>query len=236
MNHIMSIVQVVIILAVILAVCALIRFQTTWYPHPPKPQKGRKVLACVGDSITFGAGVRNRRKDSYPACLQKEIGESWQVINYGMSGRCATTNSNAPYTREKNYKRTFTDNPEMYLVMLGTNDSKPYNWDAQEFERDLAVLLGKYVKWVGSRNVIVLKPPTAHEVNGETAYDIQEKHILEELPIIDRIVGRLGIQALDLHEYTAGHPEWFVDGVHPNAEGNRAIASFIHARGLLRGI
>ena len=39
--------------------------------------------------------------------------------------------------------------------------------------------------------------------------------------------GKLGIRVIDLYAFTKDHPEWFVDGVHPNIRGNRAIAKYI---------
>ena len=50
----------------------------------------------------------------------------------------------------------------------------------------------------------------------------------EICPIIRRVAGRLGIRCFDLYAESESHPEWFADGVHPNVEGNRAIAEFIH--------
>ena len=36
------------------------------------------------------------------------------------------------------------------------------------------------------------------------------------------------VAVVDLYSATADHPEWFVDGVHPNADGNRAIAQAVY--------
>ena len=39
-----------------------------------------ELVACVGDSITYGAGIANRATDSYPAQLQRILqrGETLQ--------------------------------------------------------------------------------------------------------------------------------------------------------------
>ena len=44
-----------------------------------------------GNSITFGAGLRFRNEDSYPAQIQKMLGDKYLVKNYGLSGRTMTT-------------------------------------------------------------------------------------------------------------------------------------------------
>lgn len=43
-------------------------------------------LACVGDSITFGAGVKPRSTMAYPAQLGRMLGKKWEVGNFGVSG------------------------------------------------------------------------------------------------------------------------------------------------------
>ena len=211
----------------LISLSGVYQWRKAWYPLPAKAKKGRKHIACIGDSITFGAGVKNQKKDSYPAYLQKELGETVQVINYGLSGRTVCIDGDWPYTKEKNYRRIFNTDIDLYIVMLGTNDSKPYNWDGENYEKDLKTFLNRFAGLKGKDAVIVMKPPKAFEVNGTVQYDILEENILKELDMIDHISEELGIRVIDLHSYTENHPEWFGDGVHPNAEGNRNIAEFI---------
>ena len=212
-----------------LAAYKAVNYLRDFYPFPPLPRSGKRKIACIGDSITFGAGVRDRKNDSYPTYLEKELGENFQVLNYGLSGRTLLSSGDRPYSRECFYKRSFTDHPDLYLVMLGTNDSKPYNWDERGFERELFTFLTRYIDVVGKDRVFVLKCPKAVPKEGTdlVVYDILEENIEKILPIIERTAARLGIQVIDLFQLTDGHPEWFADGVHPNEEGNRQIASFI---------
>ena len=39
-------------------------------------------VACVGNSITYGIGVKDREHDSYPSQLQRMLGDSYQVGNF----------------------------------------------------------------------------------------------------------------------------------------------------------
>src|SRR5882672_7122818 len=43
-------------------------------------------VACVGDSITYGAGVESRELNNYPAVLGKFLGSRFEVRNFGVSG------------------------------------------------------------------------------------------------------------------------------------------------------
>ena len=47
------------------------------------------VVACVGDSITYGHGASDRGAKSYPAQLQALLGDGWNVRNFGHNARTA---------------------------------------------------------------------------------------------------------------------------------------------------
>lgn len=201
------------------------------HPTIEKPKDGLKHIACVGDSITFGAGVaRTRKTESYPAYLQALAGEEYQVLNYGFSGRTLLSDGDNPYTRERMHAASVMCKADKYILMLGTNDSKPYNWNKENFEREAAPFIEKYISMAGAENVYVMLPPKAFVVEGkeEVGYDILNEHIIEELDILARAAAKLNAPVIDLYTFTEEHPEWFPDGVHPNAEGNKAIAEHVY--------
>ena len=43
-------------------------------------------VACIGNSITYGYGLDNPDKESYPARLQEMLGNNYDVKNFGKSG------------------------------------------------------------------------------------------------------------------------------------------------------
>ena len=49
-------------------------------------QENRIKVACIGNSITYGYGLPDRTTQSYPAQLQKMLGESYQVETFGKVG------------------------------------------------------------------------------------------------------------------------------------------------------
>ncbi len=53
-------------------------------------------IACVGDSITFGSGIPNREKLSYPAQLSALLGDDYEVRNFGVSGATMLENGDKP--------------------------------------------------------------------------------------------------------------------------------------------
>ena len=54
---------------------------------PAAPAARRPVkVACVGNSITYGYGIAGRETRSYPAQLQRMLGDGYLVGNFGKSG------------------------------------------------------------------------------------------------------------------------------------------------------
>lgn len=53
-------------------------------------QKTAVKVACIGNSITYGAFIANRDQNSYPAQPQAYLGDGYEVRNYGVSGRNIT--------------------------------------------------------------------------------------------------------------------------------------------------
>jgi hypothetical protein len=53
--------------------------------HPPDSLNGKRVLFCVGDSFTWGSGIKDYR-DVYPKVLAARLGSSWEVVNIAIGG------------------------------------------------------------------------------------------------------------------------------------------------------
>ena len=70
----------------------------------PKVLPDRKHIACIGDSITFGAGVMGRESLTWEHFLNEIIGNKYQVINYGVSGRTLQDEGDMPYTNDRIFK------------------------------------------------------------------------------------------------------------------------------------
>lgn len=216
------------LLAVIILV-AVHQKKASWNPAFPTIDRTKRQLVCVGDSITFGAGVfPKQEKRSYPAYLQALLGDSVQVVNAGLSGRTLLKEGDVPYTKEKHYSKTFIPSAR-YIVMLGTNDAKGKNWNEEAFRLQYFSFLHTYVCRVGAENVIVMKPPKAFIVPPKKVvnFEILDENVQKVCSIVDEIAAELGIQVIDLYSFTQDHIEWFPDGIHPNKQGNKAIANHI---------
>ena len=202
----------------------------SWCPQKPRKKRGKRRILCIGDSITFGAGVTGTRfRNSYPAVLNRMLGTEYQVLNYGISGATAQEGTDHPYETAF-FRAAQATEPEICILMLGTNDSKPHNWDSEKYEAALENWVLRIMQFPIKPRILLAAPPAAFSVNGKpVVYGIRDEVISEEiLPTIKRVSEKYNTEFLNLYSHTASHPEWFGDGVHPNAQGNHEIASFIY--------
>jgi len=183
-------------------------------------------IAAVGDSITFGEGVdpREREQQSYPGQLQDLLGAHNEVLNYGYIGATLLDTGDTPYKRTDAYAASLESEPSTVLVMLGTNDSKPQNWDARAFEQQLEELVALYRLLPSQPTVYLMTPPAAYENGARIRPEVIEDEIA---PIISRVGQKTGAPVIDVHAATDGHPDYLPDGVHPDREGAAVIAATV---------
>ena len=76
------------------------------------------VVACVGDSITEGIGATRADQYSYPAQLQRLLGEGYAVHNYGASGMTLLAEGDYPYIRQERYAASLACPCDAVILML----------------------------------------------------------------------------------------------------------------------
>lgn len=200
-------------------------------PKKEKALSGKKIIACVGDSITFGTGVIfNRRRDAWPYLLNRLLGEEYHVVNYGISGASVQKESDQPY-RPDFMKDVEDMKTETVLLMLGSNDSKACNWNPERFERAYAETMERFM--ANTEKMYVMIPPRAFTVGfrKKVKFGIRNEVVRDEVcPIVLRQAKAHNIPVIDLYRLTEHHPEYFEDGVHPNRLGNKVIAEYVFSQ------
>ena len=98
-------------------------------------------VACIGDSITAGAGISNPA-DHYPERLGKLLGDKWEVKNFGQGGACVRKKGERPYLNLPTLKKPLAFMPDVVIFMLGVNDLSSINQETiLEFETDYKDLI-----------------------------------------------------------------------------------------------
>lgn len=182
-------------------------------------------VACVGDSITFGHGIKDREHDAYPGLLSTMLGEKYDVRNFGVSGSTTMMGTDMPYMNEQAYKDALAFNPQIVTIKLGTNDSKPYNWkESEHFKQDLKTLIESFRALPSNPQIWLCLPVPAYghawSINDSVIYNgvisfIKEVAQEENLPLVD------------LNTPMQGKRQYFPDTIHPNEEGQKMIAQTI---------
>ncbi|RNI31701.1 GDSL-type esterase/lipase family protein [Rufibacter latericius] len=179
-------------------------------------------VACVGNSITEGSGL----KQPYPAALQQLLGDAYEVRNYGLGGRTLLKKGDVPYWNETKYQDALGWNPDIVIIKLGTNDSKPQNWKFKdEFVPDYIQFVTSFKKLPSKPQVYVCNPLPVFE----TKWGINEPVVNNEiLPAVKKIARKTKVKTIDLYTPFLGKPELTYDGIHPNDDGAALLASEVH--------
>ncbi|WP_372796650.1 GDSL-type esterase/lipase family protein [Pontiella sp.] len=185
-------------------------------------------VACVGDSITYGYGIEDRATDSYPARLQALLGDGWVVGNFGKNGATVLKKGHAPYWKTTQYAEALQFRPDVVIIKLGTNDTRPRNLGRYkaEFVPDYLELIRSFQTLESRPTVWVCKPvPIYTERKGMTDPVIRN----EIIPLVEAVAEKAGVGIIDLNAVLSNRPELFPDGVHPNAEGAGLMARTVAA-------
>ncbi len=182
-------------------------------------------IACVGDSITFGAAIKDRKQNCYPAQLQGLLGETYDVHNFGVNGATLLKKGDKPYWKLKAFQAAQDLQPDIVIIKLGTNDTKPQNWKHKDdYKPDYIEMIQTFQK-LDSKPKIYLCYPAP--VVGEQ-WGISDKTVREEvIPLVDAIAKETKRPIIDLYAPLKDKPELLPDKVHPNAEGAGVIAKTI---------
>lgn len=186
-------------------------------------------IACVGNSITYGAIIPNREKNSYPAQLQAYLGDGYIVENFGSNGATLLSKGNYPYVETDAYKRSLAFNPDVVLIKLGTNDSKPQNLKfVSEFKGDYAKLIDSYRNLPSKPRIVLLTPVRcfdAPSVHSSSA-------ILNEIvPLVKDVAYEQNLEIINLQHLFGNQHEGslFPDRLHPSSIGAGKIARKLYS-------
>lgn len=213
-------------LFILLAATALLFYFRMVRPSA-QAESGQTIrVACVGDSITYGARIFNREAKCYPTQLGVLLGTNYAVRNFGVNGATLLKHGDIPYWQTRAFKAVQDFKPEIAVINLGANDAAPYNWIFKyEFMRDYIELIRDFQS-NGCKTIWICYPAPTYP----GPYDFTDPIVVYEIiPMIDEIARQTGAKIIDLYRPLSGRPELFPDTVHPNAEGARLLAEAVFA-------
>ena len=185
-------------------------------------------IACIGNSITAYKGtLANLDLNSYPVQLRILMGEEYNIQNYGVSGRTLLKKGDYPIWNESAFTAALEFQPNIATIMLGTNDSKPYNWIYQaEFISDYYSLIDTLRSLSSNPEIYVCIPPPAFSSN----FDISDSVIANAIiPMLQQIITEKNTHSIDFYTPFIGKGDLFYDGIHPTLDGLWEMTKIFYA-------
>jgi len=181
-------------------------------------------IACVGDSITEGYGLAVQSKTAYPVILDSILGVHYTVLNAGRSATTLQKKGDFPYWISKEFSNVFAFEPGIIVIKLGTNDTKPYNWNQVSFEQDYQALIDTF-NTIASHPIIFLCTPVPVF---KTKWGINDSTIIYGvIPTIEKLANANNLEIIDLYNSMKGEGANFPDSIHPNENAARKMAEIV---------
>jgi len=210
-----------------------------------------KRVSCIGDSITRGACSSDGMDMSYPDQLQSLLGDTYNVSKYAADGRGVMESGFFPIWNEDELMGdVMASEPDIVLIMFGTNDAKVSGFSETEFKTGYHKLIEMFNGLPSKPTVYLLTPPPvysadmedhsiiARNVNDKLVPMLQDIATTHQLKVID-VFSNFQAKCPDLDSTTCryiAHNEPPAelgiicdnDYVHPSDEGYDVIAKLVY--------
>ena len=213
---------------------------SAWLSNHPATRADAVKVACIGNSITDGTGIDMSSLLGYPGQLQRLLGSGYDVRNFGVGARTMLSKGDHPIVKEQAWRDALDFKPDVVLIKLGTNDSKPENWQyGDEMEHDLQQMIdqlrpqavvgkGKNRKrpMLNRKPRIILCTPIKAL---KPMWGINDSIIVNHItPIINKVAQRNQLEVLDLHTlFEPADGDMQRDGIHPTDKGAAKMARIV---------
>ena len=198
---------------------------TVAHSNGQEEEKTIKV-ACIGNSITFGYGIKDRIKNAYPEQLKRMLGEGYEVKNFGVSGRTLLSKGNAPYIESGAYSQALAYKPDIVIIKLGTNDSKDFNWVYKnDFKTDYLNLLKTFQDLKSKPTIYLCLAAPVYKKGKKISAEVVANGVN---PKIREIAKEQQIALIDLYTPLLDKGVFFPDAIHPNGKGAGEMAKIVY--------
>jgi len=197
-------------------------------------------VACVGNSITAGYLLPDPARQSYPAVLQRLLGDDYEVGNFGYSGSTLLRRGHRPYKDMNRYRPSLDFAPDIAIIHLGVNDTDPRDWPDRrdEIVSDYLDLIESYRAVNPAVRIIIsrLTPLGAAHHRFPTGTEAWRDSINRR---IERVAEVAGVELMDLGARLTDRPDLIHDAIHPDSVGavlmaREAAAAITGRRGRTR--
>lgn len=187
-------------------------------------------VACVGNSITYGTGIKDRDKDSYPSQLQSKLGAEYLVANFGKPGATLLNKGHRPYIEQEEYKNALDFKADIVVIHLGVNDTDPRNWPDYrgDFVRDYISLINSFKGVNPEVRIIIagITPVWDRHPRFMSGTKVWQDDIRSKIGVVAEACG---VELIDFYTPLHSYPFMFPDAIHPNEEGAAVLAQTVYS-------
>lgn len=190
-------------------------------------------VTCIGDSITEGGGCG---LGTYVDSLQDILGERYSVFNAGRSsmtmlkqGLCNDL-SPCSYWDTDVWSEAQMSDPDIVVIMLGTNDAKSFNWEGIQqnygdyYALDYVELIQTVQNFKTNPKIYIMVPPPLRD---PYPFSMNATVINEIFPTLVRNIASVtNVEIIDIFDALSG-ADYSCDGCHPSNDGIQLIAQTV---------
>lgn len=191
-------------------------------------------VACVGNSVTYGYGLRHRGRDAYPVRLQQMLDSAYgsnhyEVANFGHSGATLLYRGHRPYIKTPEFHQALDFRPDWVVIHLGLNDTDPRNWPdwKEDFIPNYRALIDSFLAVNPEARILVCRMTPIFDrhprfQSGTRDWHEQIQHDIEQVAFGAKA------QLVDLYKPLHSRPDLFPDALHPNPRGAEILAKTVY--------
>jgi acyl-CoA thioesterase-1 len=229
-------------LAILLTASATVAFFIlAWKKEAPSSNAIR--VACVGDSLTQSSGYPYKLWELFGRSANYTVGNysigpdddsgvlsngtSFAVGNFGAGSTTVLLDTETPYMNTSVFRSALEFQPNIVVIMLGTNDAQPNLEQLNaSFVYDYLRLVDAFKSLESKPKIwIVLPPPIFSNQSGK----IDPSYFtLTIIPHIRQVAEESDAPLIDVYSALVDYPNYFPDGEHPNSAAAELIANEIY--------
>lgn len=191
--------------------------------------KDKTKVACVGNSVTYGYTIENREVNSYPAQLQRMLGEDYEVMNFGKSGATLLNKGHRPYREQEECKAALDFAGDRVIIHLGLNDTDPRDWPfyRDDFVADYLSLIESFRQANPSCKIWICRMTPISHRHPRFKSGTRDWYWMEQ-EAIERIARLANTGLINLQACLYNRPDLLPDALHPTAEGAGILAKTVY--------
>jgi lysophospholipase L1-like esterase len=189
-----------------------------------QPSAQTKV-ACIGTSIT--------QSGSYTRPLAQNLGAAYAVGNFGQNGTTILRSCVGWLNYTDTVAKVIAWRPNICTIELGANDAppwgqhdacSPYTYNSTQVAQAYNVLIDTLLHNISPAPLLYVCLPTPNFTSAGVGAVLRDS----VLPTVRAVALARNIPIIDNYTPCVDHPEYFLDGLHPNSLGGQVIATTIY--------